>query len=152
MAIAWATCGHPLKAPQAGLPCPKCGSLERDMTAEDAKTIIEEKERVSKYLAQKHYQTEEGLTRIFRLTVGADVEVKPAEPIKLLEVNNNTFPSGVMPLQFGPVSASGIPFSSVIVEVTPMEFAKIENQELKLPGGWSLGEEIPKLPSEDGVL
>ena len=45
-------------------------------------------------------------------------EVVRAEPIKLLEVNENTVAAGVMPLYFGPAPASGIPYPSVIVEVT----------------------------------
>ena len=66
------------------------------------------------------------------------------QPIKLLEVNEATVAAGVMPLHFGPVPASGIPFASVIVEVTPIEFEKIKADELKLPDGWVLGQELPK--------
>jgi hypothetical protein len=53
-------------------------------------------------LAQRHYQVETGLTHVFRITGAADVEARPKEPIKLLEVNENTVPSGILPLQFGP--------------------------------------------------
>ena len=49
-----------------------------------------------------------------------------------------------MPLYFGPVPSSGIPYASVIVEVTPDEFERIRVQELKLPDGWTIGEEYPK--------
>jgi hypothetical protein len=114
------------------------------MTAADTAALVEEKTRVAKDLAEKHFQSEGGLTRIFRVTGTADAEVKPAEPIKLLEVNDSTFPSGVRPLQFGAVPAQGIPFPSVIIEVTPDEFARIESRELKLPRGWTLGEELPR--------
>jgi hypothetical protein len=148
MAINCAGCDKELTPQQAGVPCPQCGSLDRNMTAEDGAALVEEKNRVAKYLAAKHYQVEGGLTRIFRLTGAAEVEVKPAEPIKLLEVNDDTFPSGVRPLQFAPAPASGIPFPSVIVEVTPDEFAMIESEELKLPRGWKLGEELPRPPDE----
>ena len=34
--------------------------------------------------------------------------------------------------------------SSVIVEVTPDEFERIQSQELKLPDGWTIDEEYPK--------
>ena len=53
-------------------------------------------------LAQKHYELEAGLTQIFRITGIAELELRPVEPIKLLEVNENTVPSGIMPIQFGP--------------------------------------------------
>jgi hypothetical protein len=147
MPIACANCNRPLTPQQAGSPCPWCGSLDRNMTAEDRAKLVEEKARVARDLANKHYEVEEGLTRIFRLTGTTEVEVRPAEPIKLLEVNDSTFASGLRPLQFAPAPASGIPFPSVIVEVTPDEFAKIQSQELKLPRGWVLGAELLK-PTE----
>ena len=56
----------------------------------------------------------------------------------------NTVESGVMPLHFGPAPASGIPYSSIIVEVTPSEFEKIRTHELRLPDGWEIGEELPR--------
>jgi hypothetical protein len=85
---------------------------------------------------------EAGLTRVFRVTGKA--EIVETEPIKLLEVNENTVPSGVMPLHFGAVPASGIPYPSIVVEVTPEEFGKIQTRELKLPDGWENWEEVPK--------
>ncbi len=99
-------------------------------------------------LARKHYQIETGLKSIFRLTSSADVEFRPNEPIKLLEVNENTVPSGIMPIQFGPSPASGWHHSSIIVEVTPDEFLKIQNQQLELPHGWKIGDPISKPPAE----
>lgn len=120
------------------------------MSAEDQSVLEEEKMRVARDLANTHYQTETGLTRIFRLRGKAEVEVSATEPIKLLEVNENTFASGVHPLQFGPAPASGIPFPSVIVEVTPDEFSKIQSEELKLPRGWVLGEELSRSPDRNG--
>ena len=65
-------------------------------------------------------------------------------------MNANTVPSGVLPVSFGPAPASGIPYPSVIVEVSPEEFAKIQTHELTLPKGWLLGEEMPKPPDDAG--
>ena len=84
-------------------------------------------------LAQKHYELEAGLTQNFRITGTAELELRPVEPIKLLEVNENTVPSGIMPIQFGPSPASGLYYPSIILEVTPDEFQRIQNQESKLP-------------------
>ncbi len=106
--------------------------------------MADDKSAVAKELARKHYQAEAGLQTIIRLTGSAEVEVRPFEPIKLLEVNANTVPSGVLPVSFGPALASGIPYPSVIVEVSPEEFAKIQTHELKLPKGWVLAEEFPR--------
>lgn len=111
--------------------------------------MMQTKDDVEWVLAQKHYELEPGITRIIRITRGDDVERDPAEPVKLLEVNENTVPSGILPLQFGPSPASGIHASTTIVEVTPDEFQRILSQELSLPPGWCLGSDIPR--QEAGV-
>jgi hypothetical protein len=95
-------------------------------------------------LARKHYEIEPGMTQIFRLAGSADVECRPNEPIKLLEVNENTVPSGIMPIWFGPSPASGLHHSSIILEVTPDEFERIQRQQLDLPNGWKLADLIPR--------
>jgi hypothetical protein len=77
--------------------------------------------------------------------------MRPVEPIKLLEVNTNTVPSGVLPVQFGPAPASGIPYPTIIVEVAPEEFEKIQTHELKLPKGWQVGEEMPNPQDQNGA-
>src|SRR5262245_37796640 len=87
-------------------------------------------------LARIHYEVEEGMTHIFRITGPPEAESSPSEPIKLLEVNESTVPSGVPPLRFGPLSAAGIHYPSVIVEVTPEEYQEIQSEELTLPNGW----------------
>lgn len=105
---------------------------------------MSDKDEEARHLAAAHYTVEPGITLIFRLLASATAERKPYEPIKLLEVNEYTIPVGIMPLGFGPAPAHGIHFPSVIVEVTPEEFAKIEADELSLPEGWTVGELLPK--------
>jgi hypothetical protein len=102
-----------------------------------------DKDEVARILAQKHREIETGITQILRFQDRVEVEVLPAEPIKLLEVNTDTVPSGVMPIQFGAAPGFGIPYSTVILEVTPDEFEKIRAKELKLPSGWLDFYEIP---------
>lgn len=146
--VTCAKCGESLTEERiGGAPCPNCGSLDRKMFAVD-QAVAAEKAAVAEHLANKHYQVEEGLTQVFRITANAEVEASRTEPIKLLEVNENTVESGIMPLHFGPVPAVGIPYPSIIVEVTPNEFRKIQSHELKLPEGWEIGEELPK-PAEN---
>ena len=138
-------CGRSLTPAETGLPCPDCGSSDRDITSSDQATLIEVA-KATEALARKHYEIESGLTQIFRLTDTAEATVTRGAPIKLLEVNANTSESGIMPLHFGPAPASGIPYASVIIEVSPHEFQKIRSNELKLPEGWSIGEELPRPP------
>jgi hypothetical protein len=104
-------------------------------------TIVS-KDQAVRHLAGLHYQIEPGLSRVFRLHAVGDVESRPEEPIKLLEVNACTVPLGIMPLGFGPLPAAGIDYPSIIVEVTPEEFERIGLGELTLPHGWTLGEVI----------
>jgi hypothetical protein len=127
--------------------CPVCGSRDRIVFGIDS-GAISERETVARELASKHYEIEDGLTHVYWITSAHESESSPTEPIKLLEANENTIPSGIMPIQFGPSPASGVFYPSVIVEVTPSEFAKIQSGELLLPQSWSLGEEIPKSTQE----
>ena len=102
------------------------------------------KDEEARHLAKKHYQVEMGLTHVFRVNGAAEVEFNPDEPIKLLEVNENTVPAGIIPIRFGPSPAAGIHYPSVIVEVTPDEYEKIQSEELKLPNNWKIGDLIPR--------
>ena len=108
------------------------------------------KEEVLKKLAESHYRIEPGITSIYTLWEKPEYEALASTPVKLLEVNANTVESGVMPLGFDPVPMSGIPYPSVIVEVTPAEFEKIQRKELALPDGWTLGPLVPRPDSENG--
>lgn len=110
-----------------------------------------DKAQQAQLLADIHYSVEDGITGIFRITSSAEIEVQPQEPIKLLEVNQDTIPTGVMPLYFGPTPASGVHYPSVIVEVTPEEFAQIQSQKLALPSGWKVSDEPLPRPLGSGV-
>jgi hypothetical protein len=145
-AIQCAKCGTFLTPGQAGYPCPNCQSLDRNITVED-RLVLHDKVAVAKELARRHFEIEPGITQIATIWEPPAYEVRPDTPIKLLEVNTNTFASGVIPVHFGPALSHGVPFPSVIVEVTPDEFEKIKRKELALPNGWELGEEIQKRQS-----
>ena len=106
--------------------------------------IVPQKEEVAKKLADAHFSIEPSLTHIFKIVEKPEAEALESTPIKLLEVNAATSPSGVMPLYFGPAPDSGISYPSVIVEVTPAEYEQIQANELRLPEGWFIGEEIFK--------
>ncbi len=108
------------------------------------------KDDQARELAQKHYEIEDGITQIIRVTQSPEVEKSPTSPIILLESNSNTVPSGVTPIHFGADPASGIHFPTVIVEVTPEEFQRIQTNELKLPPGWELAGPIPRQTESAG--
>lgn len=95
-----------------------------------------EKDRAARVLAAAHRETEPGIVRIVQLV--SQNEASPHEPVKLLEVNPATSPSGVMPIAFAP-DPPDVPFPSIIVEATPDEYERIANGQLSLPEAWRLG-------------
>jgi hypothetical protein len=102
------------------------------------------REAVAQRLAEAHYAIEPGIALIIQLLASPDREADPEEPVKLLEVNQNTTANGIRPVFFGPHAASGIFSPSVIVEVTPEEFEQIQRNPNSLPNGWRLGQEFAK--------
>jgi hypothetical protein len=98
-----------------------------------------DKDDIALVLARAHYSLEPTITRIMRL-VGPN-EADGSEPIKLLEVNPATSPSGIWPIAFTP-NPPEVPYGSVVIEVTQDEYNAILNHSLDLPSGWSLGDEL----------
>jgi len=94
------------------------------------------KDDVAQLLANSHRQAEPNITKIIRILGAAESESR--EPIKLLEVNPKTPPSGILPIVFTP-DPPEILFPSAVVEVTPDELTLIMEGELNLPNGWKLG-------------
>jgi hypothetical protein len=91
----------------------------------------------ARLLADAHRTFEPAISRIIRLV--ADREQDALEPVKLLEVNPDTSPSGILPIAFG-ADPPQVPFPSVVIEVTETEFEKILAGSLPLPDGWRLGD------------
>jgi hypothetical protein len=98
-----------------------------------------DKDEVAQLLAVAHREAEPGIVRIIRLVSAQEAEAR--EPVKLLEVNPATSPSGVLPIAFA-ADPPTVPFPSVVVEVTPDEFARIEQGQLALPNNWTLGQRL----------
>ena len=94
------------------------------------------KDMVARELAQSYAEAEEAVSKVIRVV--SDREDDESEPIKLLEINADTPAAGVVPVIFG--SSDDVPYPSIVVEVTPEEFRKIEGGELDLPEGWKLGQ------------
>ena len=93
-------------------------------------------------------EVEPGLRAIYRL--------ESADPndhrIKLLEVNEQTVPTGIVPVGFPAHPASGLHYPSVVIEVTPQEYEAIQRKQLNLPTGWEVRDayERPAGPGHAG--
>ena len=97
------------------------------------------KDEIAKRLAEAHRAMEPTINRIVRLI--ADQENLDHEPVKLLEVNPATSPSGVFPIAFT-ADPPYVPYPSIVVEVTEAEYEQIVSGELHLPPGWVLGDTL----------
>lgn len=98
------------------------------------------KEQVAATVACIHRDVQEGLVRVFRLRA-ADEASDPY--VRLLEINTLTSASGIVPLNFAALPEDGIHLPVSIIEITPGEFANLQEGRLQLPVGLHLGEEIP---------
>lgn len=94
--------------------------------------MTNKKDKTALKLAKAHVNVEPSLLKVIRFI--SDQENAVEEPIKLLEINLETSPSGVVPISFGP--SPDIPYPSVIVELTEEEYSNLKKGKLKLPDGW----------------
>ena len=93
------------------------------------------KDEIVTALAAQHFRVEPELSRVVRIVSANESALD--EPIKLLEVNAATFPTGSVEC-FGFAPTRAVPYATLIAEVTPEEYARIERNEIRLPEGWSL--------------
>ena len=94
-------------------------------------------------LAEIHYQDAPPQTRIYHIHGATPIRSQTSTPAAILEVTEFTAPMGVMPLGFGPDPDQGLRRPSVVIQITPEEFERIQSGELKLPEGWTVGDLIP---------
>jgi hypothetical protein len=99
------------------------------------------KDTVARRLANAHRAVEPSISLIYRVE-SPEREDLPDEPIKLLEVNPNTTASGILPVGLSAHAASGIFFPSVIIEIHPTEWELLQQQQLALPFGWQIKQEL----------
>lgn len=100
-----------------------------------AGATIAAKRLAAERIAKRDYEAIQSIEYICRL-IGDD-EGRPNEPIKMLEVDSETIPSGMQPLCFGHCQEEGINYPPcIIISVTPEEFDHIEDGSMILPNGW----------------
>jgi hypothetical protein len=109
---------------------PDLGEILERKPSESLRQLMEE----AAALARAHYEVEPGLRAIYRLEGPDPDDLR----IKLLEVNEQTVPTGIVPVGFPPHPASGLHYPSVVIEVTPQEYEAIRSKRLDLPAGWEV--------------
>ena len=93
------------------------------------------KDAAARRLIEWHFTVEPELREVYRILT--ENEGSQEEPIRLLEVNAATVPTGsVEPFAFSPTLE--IPFRTVIAEITPEELKSLRSHPETLPEGWNL--------------
>jgi len=95
------------------------------------------KDAAARRLIEWHFTVEPELREVYRIVM--DNEASQEEPIRLLEVNAATVPTGsVEPFTFS--ATEEIPFRTVIAEITPEELEALRAHPETLPKGWNLSQ------------
>lgn len=93
-----------------------------------------DRDRLAQWYAQRHLNTDSGVTNIFFLPTNA-----PSREIRFLEVNRMisemTPPE---PIDFGVDIGSAEAHTLYVLDVTPCQWEAIQRHELPLPTGWTL--------------
>ncbi len=104
------------------------------------------KEEYLRKLAAEHFAVDPGMSTIVRLV--SKTESARDEPLKVLEVNADTFEDGIVPIPFSVREEGSIQTPPVIiVEVSPAEYERIKSGSLPLPNQWELGEVLERSKS-----
>lgn len=119
---------------ERGLPKNRPGEPNFEETVERTQFESRRQATEAAALARAHYEVEPGLRAVYRLEGPDPNDLR----IKLLEVNEQTVPTGIVPVGFAPHPASGLHYPSVVIEVTPQEYEAIEHKQLNLPAGWEV--------------
>ena len=107
--------------------------------------INDPKDAAARALVEGHYEVDSHLTTAYRMLADDETEGRDDEPLKVLEVDEMSFPSPRMwPLGFRPAPEIGVPFEHYVLVVTPEEFDDIRSGSRVLPRGWRLGREYPR--------
>lgn len=100
------------------------------------------KDEAAQTIADYHRAAEDSILLIARYKSVADEP--DTEPIRLLEVNEDTHAGGVVPVHFGPTHDT--PYSVVVIEITPQEYRGLVDGEMRLPESWRLKKVLYESP------
>jgi len=105
--------------------------------------LLADKARAARELARSHFDAEPRLLQILHFAAEPKIEARPSEPIKLLEVIADArVAARLTPIRFAPSPA--VPFAVALIEVSPDDLQRIAAEQLKLPGHWQTGQDLPR--------
>ncbi len=96
----------------------------------------------AKSLAKAHFELEPDIKHIHLIEPFNDQD--PSDPIKLLEVVEGMIERGIEPIGFTADPARGIGYPSIVVEISPAEYAKYKAASEHKLGyrDWRIGKEL----------
>lgn len=93
-------------------------------------------------LAKAHFEVDPNLKHVYLLE---STKSDSSNTIALLEVVDGTLERGVEPISFSSDAARGVPYSSVIIEVSPREYKSMKGKPVKSEfGAWTIKGELRK--------
>ncbi len=87
---------------------------------------------IAQDIATSHFRVEPDLKKVFLLDPVVEDDLR--EPIKLLEVVEGTLETDFEPVAFAANPGRGVPYPSLILEISPRQFQAIENKEVRVNG------------------
>lgn len=99
------------------------------------------RDKLAQWYAEKHLKTDPATREIFYLPNGS-----PEREIRLLEINDQIaerHEDPLEPIDFGVDIGSAEGHTLFVLDVTPSQWTKINNRQLRLPHNWSLEDAVP---------
>jgi len=104
-----------------------------------------ERDKLAKWYATQHLKTDPGVVSVHYLPKNAG-----EREIRFIEVNKliaDRFTEVLEPIDFGVDMGKKTEHRLLVLDVTPKQWVKIQNQELSIPNSWSLEQEQVFPPS-----
>lgn len=103
-----------------------------------------DRDSMARWYANRHLKTDPGIRAVYYLPAGA-----PEREIRFVEVNEMIAERDQHPLEpidFGVDVRGAEGHTLMVLDVTPVQWEKIQSQQMQLPGDWSLEGAIPFFP------
>ncbi len=93
--------------------------------------IAESKLDVARKMAESHVLVDSAVAEVYLLE---EEDERADTPIKLLEVVEGIIERGIEPVYFRPDEARGVPYASIIIELSPREWQMHKRRPISVRG------------------
>lgn len=99
-----------------------------------------DRDTLANWYANEHLKTDPGIRSVFYLPANA-----PDREIRFIEVNDllgDRNDEALVPIDFGIDMGSETEHKLLVLDVTPQQWNRIQEESLPLPAGWSLDDAV----------